>query len=196
MRPRPAILAAALTAAAMGAPVRAHGEVVSGDVNLLVEEKFLDTVEWEPTDRQGELGLMTNWQGRSWPVAVAADFLAASREAPFQGGVYTQQQARTFELDLGARKIWQARWDLRPYAGIGPALAYARLQNLGPVQTISSSDSGAGFWMDAGVFYIFTDVLNIGIDVRYSYAKVRLFGLDKDAGGLHVGLLAGYHFGR
>jgi hypothetical protein len=189
------ILAALLTAAAVRGAAGARAELVGADLNILLGEKFLSYTDWGPNDRQGELGVLTNWQRRGWPVAIAADFLAASREAAIGETDYTNQHARTFEFDLGARKIWKPTGSLRVFAGGGPTLAYSYLNNLSGNGKTSSSDSGEGYWVDCGAFWAFDEVFNVGIDGRYSNATVRIYGLDRNAGGLHVGLLAGYHFG-
>jgi hypothetical protein len=103
--------------------------------------------------------------------------------------------AHTFELDLGARKIWRKKAALRPFAGAGPALAYGYLSDIGQNSTTTSRAFGEGFWLDAGVYWAATDVFNLGFDARYSYADVRLFGLERNAGGFHIGMILGYHFG-
>jgi hypothetical protein len=192
---RTAIFAAALTAAALGGASSAHGELVSADANILLAEKFLGYHDWGPNDRQGEIGLLTNWQRRGWPVAIAADFLAASREASFGDVTYTNQQARTFELDLGARKLWTPIQSLHVFAGGGPSLMYAYLDNITPSGNGASRSTGQGFWLDAGIVWTLTQVFNLGVDGRYSYGTVRIFGIDRNAGGLHVGIFGGYHFG-
>jgi hypothetical protein len=198
MRKRTAILAAVLTAAALCGAPGARGQVTSADFNVLVAAKYLDTTGWGPTNRQGEIGLVTNWQWRAWPVLIAADLLAASNEAAVSNATYTEEDAHSFELDLGARKIWKPTASWRPYFGGGLALAYADIDytgSPGPQPSISSGGYGVGGWVDGGVFWAFTEVFNLGVDARYSSEDVRLFSSTRNAGGLHFGLLAGYHFG-
>jgi hypothetical protein len=202
-------LAAAQLAAAPGA----RGQVTAADLNVFVGERFLGATDWGTTSRQGELGLLTNWQWRTWPVLVAVDFLGASRTAPVGSGPLppgasltalgvgpsTEEDAHTFELDLGARKIWKPTAAWRPFLGGGLALAYADIDytgNSGPQASITSSGSGVGYWIDGGVFMFLGDAFNVGFDARFSSADVRLFGTSRDVGGLQVGLLAGYHFGE
>lgn len=48
--------------------------------------------------------------------------------------------------------------------------------------------------MDGGVYFTVAQHFNIGAEVRYSMADVDIAGVDADAGGLHVGLLLGYHW--
>jgi hypothetical protein len=198
MMARKAILAAALTAAVLGGAAGAWGEVTSADLNVFVAEKFLGATAWGPTNRQGEIGLLTNWQWDKWPVLFAADLLAASRTAPVATASYTEEDAHSFELDLGARKIWKPTSSWRPYIGGGLALAYADIDytgSSGPQPSITSGGYGVGAWVDGGVFWAITDVLRLGVDARFSSEDTRIFGSVKNAGGLHFGLLAGYHFG-
>ena len=168
---------------------------MSVDANILLAEKFLGYHDWGPNDRQGEIGLLTNWQRRGWPVVIAADFLAASREASVGNISYNNQQARTFELDLGARKLWTPVQSVRLFAGGGPSFMYAYLDNITPSGNGVSRSTGEGVWLDAGLLWAFTQVFNIGIDGRYSYGTVNIFGIDRNAGGLHIGIFGGYHFG-
>ncbi|HEX4048018.1 MAG TPA: hypothetical protein VH309_09305, partial [Elusimicrobiota bacterium] len=194
-----ALLAAALAAAAAGGASVAQGQLVSADLNVLAAEKFLDTTDWGPTNRQGELGLMSDWQWGDWPAEIAVDLLAASRQAPVSAAPYASQEAHTFELGLGARKFWRRGEELRPFLGAGPEAAFAVLEYTGaagPQPSLSSGVGGSfGAWADGGVLWAFTPVFNLGFDARWSAADVRLFGGERDAGGLHFGLFAGYHFG-
>ena len=112
MKHRTALLAAALAAALLGAAADARGQVTAADVNFLVAEKFLGAADWGPTNRQGELGLVSSWRWREWPVLVAVDFLAASREVPIANGSYTVQVARTLELGSKAGVKFILRSDL------------------------------------------------------------------------------------
>ena len=195
MKNKATILAAALTAAVLGGAAESRGGGWSGDANILLAGKHLDNGDWGPTDSQGEIGLVTNWRGPSWPVALAADFLASSHDADISRDGFTEQRGKTSELDLGARKIWRPDARMRPYAGGGLALASGELTRTGPAGTISDSDSGAGLWLDGGVFWTLSEAFNLGFDVRISAANVRLLGADRNAGGFHLGLLAGYHWG-
>jgi opacity protein-like surface antigen len=195
MKNKSAIFAAALAAALLGMAAGARAQGWNGDMNLLIAGKSLDKDKWAPTDQQGEIGLLSNWQGREWPVTLAVDLLAASRSAEISSGGFTRQKAKTSELDLGVRKIWRPDAHFRPYAGGGLALASAQIDKTGPSGTISDNDSGTGIWLNGGVFWTLSEVFNLGFDIRISGADVRLFGVNRSAGGAHLGLLAGYHWG-
>lgn len=167
-----------------------------GDFNLLLAGKRLNDYEWGPTDRQGELGLQTNWRGQDWPVALAADLLFSGRDRGFiSSRGFTEQSARTSELDLGARKIWRPGPNARPYFGGGLAIVSGELELRGPPGVTVDRDDGAGVWLGGGIFWTLGSAFNLGLDAKITAAGVRLFGVRRNAGGLHLGLLLGYHWG-
>lgn len=195
MKNKTAVLAAALAAAVVGGSAQARADGWKGDANILIAGKSLDGGDWGPTDRQGELGVITNWQGPQWPVAIAADFLAAGSDESIGRDGFTEQRGRTRELDLGARKIFRPDPRLRPFVGGGLDLASAEIERIGPEGRISDEDHGVGLWVDGGVFWTLSEAFNLGVDARISAAQVHLFGLDRNAGGFHLGLMGGYHWG-
>ena len=190
-----AILAVVLAAAVLSGAARASSSGWKGDADILIAGKSLDKNQWAPTDQQGEIGLLSNWQGPEWPIALAVDLLSASRNATISSGGFTGQKGKTSEFDLGVRKIWRPDARFRPFAGGGFALASGEIDKTGPAGTISDKDSGVGIWLNGGVFWTLSEAFNLGFDVRISGAQVRLFGSDVSAGGFHLGLLAGYHWG-
>ena len=186
--------ASALVFLALAVPSAAGGW--NGDINLLLAGKTLHNDEWGPTRRQGEIGLQTNWQKSEWPLAFAADFLASGREhAVIDSGGFVEQNARTTELDLGARKIWRVGEVLRTYFGGGLALVSGELELRGPLGAISERDNGAGLWLGGGVFWTLGSVCNLGLDAKISGAGVNVLGRRRNAGGFHLGALVGYHWG-
>jgi opacity protein-like surface antigen len=195
MRKKSALFVTAMTAVLLTGAAGARAQGRNGDINFLIAGKSLDKDKWGPTDQQGEAGLLSNWQGRDWPVALAVDLLAANRNASISAGGFTEQKAKTSELDLGVRKVWRTDARFRPYAGGGLALASAQIDKTGPGVAVSEHDNGTGVWLDGGVFWTLSEVFNLGFDVRLSGASVRLYGVERNAGGLHLGMMAGYHWG-
>jgi hypothetical protein len=186
---------ALLVVATLIASTGAWSQGWSGDARFLLATKGLSKNDWSPTEQQTEIGVLTDWRGPDWPVDLAVDFLAAGRNADISSGGFTRQKANTSELDLGVRKIWRPDARLRPYAGGGLALASARLEKTGPAGDISDDDSGTGIWLNGGVFWTLSGSFDLGFDARLSGADVRLFGVKRSAGGAHLGLTAGYHWG-
>lgn len=185
------LILAALVLAAQ-APVSGQGW--GGDADFLLAGKHLDHDDWDPTSHQGELGVLTNWRGPDWPVALAADLLVSGADEDASRGGFTEQRGSTSELDLGVRKVFRTGAHARPYVGGGLGAVSGRIELRGPAGTVSDRDSGLGVWLNGGIFWTI-DAFNIGADVRLSSAQVRLFGADKNAGGVHLGMLVGYHWG-
>lgn len=188
------ILSVAVLAAALVA-VDASAQVWRGDADVIVAGKALGHDDWGSVDHQGELGIQTDFQRGDWPIAIAADLLVSGKTASISSPGFTELRGNTSEFDVGARKIWRPDDHLRPYVGGGLALVSGDLEFRGPAGTVSDHDSGVGLWLGGGVFWTLSRAFNIGLDAKVSHADVRLFGADKSAGGLHLGLLLGYHWG-
>jgi hypothetical protein len=171
--------------------------VWTGDVSLLVAGKALNDRDWRPTDRQGELGIQSNFQRRDWPVAIAADLLVAESERTISANGFVRQRSRTSELDLGVRKLWRVGQGgiVRPYVGGGLALASGELEFFTPFASISDRDTGAGLWLGGGVLWTLSRAFNLGLDAKLSGADVRIFDDHKNAGGFHLGGVVGWHWG-
>lgn len=189
------IIMAFAVLAVLAGTAPASGQGWSGDANLFLGAKALGEGDWGPTDRQGEFGIQTNLTGPEWPVSLAVDLLAAGNDEDVSSGGFTEQRARTSELDLGARKLWGGDPVVRPYVGGGLAFATGEIERRGPFRTVRDRDSGVGLWLDAGLLWTLSRAFDLGFDAKLSTAEVRLFGDDKNAGGLHLGLLLGYHWG-
>jgi hypothetical protein len=167
----------------------------NGDVNVLVAGKRLVYQDWKPTDRHGELGLQTNWGRHEWPIHAALDFLVSGADRDIFNPGFSRQRASTTELDLGVRKIWRPSPRFRPYLGGGLAFISARLERTGPFGTISGYDDGAGLWLGGGVSWLLGKSLNLGLDAKLSGADVRILDERRAAGGFHLGVLVGWHWG-
>ena len=61
--------------------------------------------------------------------------------------------------------------------------------------TDNEDDVGFGYWGALGVYKTIKRYFNLGLDVRYSDANIRLYHEDRKAGGLHVGLILGFCWG-
>ena len=76
----------------------------TGNLNLFFGFKYLDEIEWAPTDDQVEYGIEFDFRRRTWPISIAVDFLYGSDDGEAQG---TKFESKTSELNLGVRKIWK-----------------------------------------------------------------------------------------
>jgi hypothetical protein len=180
------------------APVAVAG--AAGNVNFFIGQKALDSGEWDPLDRQTEIGAVSSFGGADWPIHIAVDVLVSGDDDtftdPFVGDI--DVKGSTFEIDAGVRKVWGKK-ATQPYLGGGLAVIGASLELDSAFGDADADDQGLGYWIDGGVFWRLGTRFNIGFDVRWSHADVDLdFGgavpnaTDLNAGGLHYGLLLGF----
>lgn len=155
----------------------------TGNINLFYGEKTLDS-DWGVWDTQREYGLLIDTRGEGWPVSIAIDLFGSEDK---ESGI----TARTYEVDLGLRKVFNFTGPLHPYIGGGVAIIQADLDVPGTV----IDDQGNGYWYGGGVFVTLGGSLNLGVDLRRSQADVD-FGTSNsvNAGGDHVGVTLGFHF--
>jgi hypothetical protein len=175
------------------APGDARAEA-KGEANFVLGGKMLDEDDWEPTEEQREFGVELSWGAKDWPIFIATDLLGAvSNEDvfdPLLGNV--ELTARTRELAVGVRKIWEAG-AARPYLGGGLALLWAEAEADTSFFGSGSEDgSGGGLWFGGGIYWRLGSRFNIGVAGRISRGEVDLGGVDVQAGGNHLGLILGW----
>ncbi len=171
----------------------------TGGVNLLIGGKALNKDDWAPFENQSELGLQMTFGQRSWPVLIAVD-LVGSRdeeailliESPTKTTAATVAGS-TGEVNLGVRKEWGRR-GFHPYLGGGVTLVSAKIEFIGPNNTVlSESHGGAGAWIGGGGYWRVGRHVNVGLSLRVTAADVDVNTLRSVAsGGGHVALLVGY----
>jgi opacity protein-like surface antigen len=166
-------------------PIALMADDITGNVNLLIGQKTLNKSDWEPLDKQTEVGVMFDIGGKDWPVNFALDMLVSSDSETISG---VNVDAATAELDIGIRKSF-LDGNFHPYAGGGLAVIESSIDG-----NNDDSDTGLGYWVSGGLYYSIIEHINVGLDLRYSHAKTTLFGIDTQAGGTHVALFAGYHW--
>jgi len=168
-----------------------------GDFNLFAGQKWLKAGDWEPVDQQIQFGVMLAFGEERAAVHFAMDAFYASDDLAdaalppdaLVGGSST-------ELAIGVRKTW-VRGVTRPHLGAGAnVLGVSEERRAGVSGTITNEDRGYGVWVDGGVSWRVAKHLNLGIEARFSSARVELgegtFPRDVAAGGVHLGLLIGY----
>jgi len=171
-----------------------------GNVNLFLGTKFLDKDDWEPVEDHLEGGILFDIRRENWPVSIAVDLLYSWDDKDIAvdilgvGRVNSTVEAKTFEINIGVRKIWEILNYFRPFIGGGPAFIKAELEVTQRGNSISDSDTGFGVWIDAGVYVTLARHLNLGVDARWSKAEVEIFDAQGDAGGWHIGALIGFHW--
>lgn len=171
----------------------------TGNLNAFVGYKNQTDGFFRPeVDDHFELGLQLDFKSSNWPVSIAIDgFRSVSGETTLWAaatlGLVTAE-SRTQEIHFGIRKIWDDSPHLRPF--IGGGIAYVKNEIDGEIlfKDFSDDDAGVGFWLDAGFYWTFARHLNLGLDLRYSYAEVKLLDEDVNAGGFHAGVIIGIHW--
>lgn len=169
-----------------------HANDWTGNLNFLLGQKKLDKDDWEPFEKQAEFGILVDFKQKEWPLSIAIDLLGSSDEEPILG---FDVEARTSELDIGVRKVWEVSGaTIKPFVGGGLAFISAELESRYGYASVSDDDSGTGYWLNAGVYWTLGPAFNLGLEWRYSRAEVTLYGIEAEAGGSHGGLILGYHW--
>jgi opacity protein-like surface antigen len=164
-------------------PTLAEAAGWSGNANLFLGGKFMDSNDWSPAQDQFEAGLLLDVEPPPLPLSLAADFLFG-----FSSGAGVDVQVN--EYDLGVRKIFEIIPLVHPYLGGGVSIETAELS----AGSASIDETGVGYWVEGGVMTHLLTILNLGLDLRYSSADVNFSGVTLNSGGIHVGLITGLHW--
>lgn len=181
--------------------INAYANAWTGNVNAFLGQKTLEEEDWEPLDKQSEFGVLVDFKQQDWPISIAIDVLGSVDKATVVGVDIggsplfdADLEGYTFELDIGARKIWEVSGSsIRPYIGGGLALVHAEIHATDVISVVED-DNGTGFWLGGGVYWTLSQHFNLGLDARYTKAEVTLYDIDTEAGGVHLGLILGYHW--
>lgn len=166
----------------------------SGNVGVYLGNKTLDDRDWPQHDEHGAIGLISDFKKKEWPVSVAVDVFGTGDEDELGS---EKHEVYTAEMHLGLRKTFKLPIEdckLRPYVGGGVAFIHTEQKQRSAGLTSDYQDSEQGYWVGTGTYFRLNEHFNLGVDVRYSEADVRLAGQQREAGGLLVGFGAGYHW--
>lgn len=163
------------------------GSEWTGNINGFFGFKYLDEVEWDPTDEQDEYGIEFDIGKKSWPVSIAVEYLSGSGDGEVFGIDF---ESDTSELNIGIKGIWGGYSNTRPFVGGGLSFLNAEFGDA----VIKEEDDAVGIWISGGVYWILGEHFNLGIEGKFSTAEVELFGVEVDGGGGHIGALLGFHW--
>ena len=170
----------------------ALAQITSGNVNLMIGEKTLDS-DWEfgeDTEKQGTFAIDADFSNEAWPVSINAAFYVSEEKIVARNAfVQEEYEVVTTELRIGVKKIWQTT----AISGVQPYVA-GGLANISGEFDPGDSDSGLGHYISGGAFWTLTNGLNVGIDFAMSSGDVEIQGGEVDAGGAHTNILVGYHW--
>ncbi|MGA1842829.1 MAG: outer membrane beta-barrel protein [bacterium] len=173
----------------------------TGNLNFFIGQKSLDKDDWAPVEKQSEFGLELDFKRYHWPLSIAVELLYSIDKGSFlvdpnTGSMYVE--GKTYELNFGVRKRFPLYKGITPFIGGGITNIWAKSKGDLRDIIVSSSDSNLGYWVSGGIYWTLQDMLNIGVEIRYSYAESDIFknsdGSMSNAGGLHLGGLIGYHW--
>jgi opacity protein-like surface antigen len=164
----------------------------TGNVSGYLGHKSVDDDDWPDLDSQRSAGVISDFRKQSWPVSIAADLIFSGDD--HKSGA-DEDTGGTMEMHLGARKVFTLEnSSFSPYVGGGLAIVSASLENENAGVTVDDDETVVGAWIGVGTYYAVTPHFNLGLDIRYSKAEVTLFDKAREAGGLNVGITAGYHW--
>ncbi len=170
---------------------------MTGNLNGLLGLKLMDEEDWPLIHRQTALKAQFDFRHTSWPIHVAIDFLySSSKRAHLENaeGELTADfyEGRTYEINGGIRKILDRFLTVRPFGGVGISYAMARI--LAPTVDADHTESAFGVWAQGGVYWELGRHFNLGLEADYSWSSILISNIEANAGGLHFGLLLGYHY--
>lgn len=168
----------------------------TGNVNFTLGGKSLDKDDWDPVEDQGEFGIEVDFRQPSWPVNIAFALTGSNvtEDDIIIEGYSVEEEGSTSELRFGLRKIWEPTPSMRPFLGGGLAFIGAELEGRAPGGTTHDDDSSTGIWISGGIYWTIGTSFNLGFELGYSHADIKLFDEDFEAGGTHAALLMGYHW--
>jgi len=185
----------------------------TGNINALIGFIVLDQSDWGHESTNGETGIMFDIKKKDWPVSIAGDFLYSEGHRfffshvngywskPGFGHVYVPEGnygeviLKTFEIDLGTRKIWENHPVFRPFAGGGISYIDTRGELTWSTGTSINKGTGTGAWVGTGTYFRFSTHLNVALEYRFSYIEVKMTSGDSViAGGHHVRFILGYNW--
>jgi hypothetical protein len=180
----------------------------------------------QPTDTMSQYGLAWSFGRSDWPIKLAFDLVYAKGDGVEKGEIpgipaspgpppvlevppipwEKMAETSVMEMALGVRKEW-GEGITHPFLGGGLEGTYLAYQSVyaevgsPSVTQVDDNDTAVGIWLDAGSTWRIGKRFNLGFEVRYSFAEVRL-EVDpatghterKDASALQYGLVAGWGF--
>lgn len=149
--------------------------------------------DWSPARDHAIFGLIdVDARGPGWPVAFAAQALLTfvDSEPEFADGV--ADNAGTYELNVGLRKVWR-RGQVEPFVGGGLSLLGASVSDFRCFDTVPAcfqdqrdDDTTLGWWVGAGLFWDAGPARSYGVHLQVSQGELELLGEDVQAGGVSL----------
>jgi hypothetical protein len=172
----------------------------TGHINYIFGYKILSN-DWKPAEDQIEFGLVDLDLRRSnWQVSIVGQLLMTySSDIPERYG-FEGDFSSTYEFNLGLRKVWENSSCFHPFLGGGPSIIGGSTTRQidrpfgGAIYVQDDNDTGYGYWVGGGFYWVLTERLHTGLNAQYTSGKIKLFENDLNAGGIHLNVIIGYHW--
>jgi hypothetical protein len=164
----------------------------SGHIGGFAGFKALHSSDWPDLNKHFAMGFIVDIKKDSWPISIVLDILDTGGKYSHDG---LDDLGHTTEFLLGVRKIiHKQNSKIQPYVGGGVSLMYAEQEIASIGSKVTQDDRGTGGWLGAGMYYVDNPGFVFGLDARYSYGKVDLFGKEREAGGVFAGVTGTFQF--
>lgn len=173
--------------------------VWSGHASYVLGYKGLESA-WEPVDHQVEWGLIDiDLKPPGWPISICGQLLLTYADEVPDLEQVRGDYSGVWELNLGARKVWQHSDVWQPFLGGGVSLLGGSASTFvetseGGFQDYEDSDYGLGAWAGGGLYWHFSRHWHAGIQLQYSWGEITLFSTKLNPGGFHALAMFGYHW--
>jgi hypothetical protein len=176
------------------AALAARPDLPEFGVHVFAGGKLLDKDDWSPAEDQYAYGGSLDFQPKSWPIALTAGYYA-SRGSGDPGLGVGDFTGSTTEAQFGVKKYWQTGSIGRAFAEGGVSFVSGK----GQLQDVALKDNSAGPWFGGGYLFELGRHFDLGAELSYSYAKIKIGKgtsdeVDVNAGGVRIGALAGFRW--
>ena len=171
----------------------------TGNVNIFYGQKKLDKIDWLSVEEQKNVGIEIDFKEPDWDFSMTVGYFLSEDDSPGYSRhfeYYEYNSAETSELQIGIKKILDFyQSPIHPFWGGGITFIRAKEYKYRENETpVADEDNTLGIWIGGGCYITVYNSVNIGFNVRYSRANTLLNDDRIRAGGLHYGVLAGFHF--
>lgn len=179
--------------AAMLGSSAAFAEVV-GDLDFIVGgRKMRDDTAWDGVDKPAAVGVQLRLGAANFPLMGELS-LQSSYDDTKDSGV--KIEATLLEYSAGAVLVPWYGHPVSPYFGAGITDVETEIKGKSGGISVSDDDDDVGYYVHAGINFLATSRLNLGLDLRIVRStRVEMFGIKGDADYGQVGLVIGYRWG-
>jgi hypothetical protein len=172
----------------------------TGHLNYIFGYKKLSN-DWKPAEDQIEFGIVDlDLRRLNWQVSIVGQLLLSySSDIPEIYG-FEGDYSGTYEFNLGLRKVWKNSSRFHPFLGGGPSIIGGSTTRQidrpfgGAMYVQDDNDSGFGYWVGGGFYWVLTERLHTGINAQYTWGEIKLFDKNLNVGGIHLNVIIGYHW--